>query len=186
MRIIGGTLKRRKLKSVKGQGTRPTSDRLRESLFNILSFRVKGAVVLDLFAGTGALGIEALSRGAQRAVFIEKSPGAAAVIGQNIEAFGIAGKARVIRWDAAGGLACIKGSHPPFDMVFMDPPYDRGFVLPALAALHESGALCQGAEIVVEHTPAEDLAEDPPQFSVGDRRLYGKTAVTFLTYTGKA
>ena len=162
-------------------GTRPTADRLRETLFNILSFKVRGAVVLDLFAGTGALGIEAISRGAERAVFIDRDRGAVAVIRENTGDLGIADQARVIRWDAAKGLACIRDHAPRFDMVFMDPPYDRGFILPALAALRESGSLAEDAEVIVEHTPKEALPEEIPGFRVADRRLYGKTAVTFLS-----
>src|SRR5438105_5921521 len=127
MRVIAGKYRSRLLKSLKGATLRPTSDRLRETLFNVLGERVAGARFLDLFAGTGAVGIEALSRGADESVFIENHAPAVALIRRNLESLGITGAAQVFWLDALRGLAKIAGqSHPtdrPFDFVFLDPPY---------------------------------------------------------------
>ena len=134
MRIISGRLKGRKLKSVRGARTRPTADRVRESLFNILGPEsVRDAVVLDLFAGTGALGIEALSRGAARAVFVEKAQPAVTVLKSNLAACELTQTARVIQWDILKNLNCLKHCEKPFTLVFLDPPYDRGMVKTTLA-----------------------------------------------------
>ncbi|GBC62897.1 16S rRNA (guanine(966)-N(2))-methyltransferase R smD [Desulfonema ishimotonii] len=182
MRIIGGKFRGRKLHPIRGMTIRPTSDRLRETLFNILSDRVRDAVVLDIFAGTGALGLEALSRGAGSAVFIDKYGGALTAIARNIGACSAEAQTRVIRWDVSKNLGCIRSHQPPFDLVFMDPPYDRNLIMPALTRLGGAGALAPAALIVVEHTPAEPVPEDLPGFSLADQRKYGKTLVSFLKY----
>lgn len=127
MRVIAGTYRSRILKSLKGLALRPTSDRLRETLFNVLGPDVKGARFLDLFAGTGAIGIEALSRGAAEVVFIENHPPAAILIRHNLESLGVRSGASVLAVDALRGLEMLasrkKGGEPGFDYVFLDPPY---------------------------------------------------------------
>src|ERR1700681_3654621 len=128
MRVIAGTYRSRILKSLKGLALRPTSDRLRETLFNVLGLNVSGARFLDLFAGTGAVGIEALSRGATEVVFIESHPPAAALIRENLESLGIRGGAKVLRMAEMRALERLVAGHEPgapsFDIVFVDPPYD--------------------------------------------------------------
>lgn len=133
MRIIAGALKGRRLSAPTWEGLRPTSDKLRETLFNVLAPRMDGATVLDLFAGTGALGLEALSRGASRAVFVEQDRRAQALIATNVAHCGVADRCAIIRASAARGLSELR-SRPdftPFDIVLLDPPYDRdpAFVL---------------------------------------------------------
>jgi 16S rRNA (guanine966-N2)-methyltransferase len=127
MRIIAGTFRSRQLKSLKGLALRPTSDRLRESLFNVLAERIPGCRFLDVFAGTGAIGIEALSRGAVEAVFIENHPPAATLIQKNLDSLGIRGSTRILKLDALRGLQRLAAEHsaasPSFDIVFLDPPY---------------------------------------------------------------
>ncbi len=182
MRIIAGELRGRKLQPIRGMTIRPTSDRLRETLFNILSHRVRDAVVLDIFAGTGALGLEALSRGAASAVFIDHYKGALDALTGNIRAFHLDDRAQVIRWDIHINLKCIRNHQPPFDLVFMDPPYERNLVMPSLDHLHRSRALASDALVVVEHTPLEPLSDKMSAFSVEDQRKYGKTLVSFLKY----
>ena len=188
MRIIGGKLKKKKLAPVPGKGIRPTTDRLRESIFNILSPRINGAVVLDLFAGTGAMGIEALSRGAAAAVFIDRSAAAVATINKNLATCRLETVSRVIRWNAAKNLDCLSRSEVRFDLVFIDPPYGAGLITPALRYLHQSGALAPGATVLVEHTPAEPLESDPGHLETAqafrpfDRRRYGKTLVSLFEY----
>ncbi len=182
LRIIGGDLKRKKLYSVRGTMIRPSADRLRESLFNILSFRVQGSIVLDLFAGTGALGIEALSRGAKFAVFVDKHQSAFSAIYRNIQSCALSNKTKIIKWDIIKNLNCIKAIKPAFNLVLMDPPYNRNIINPALFNLHRSCSLKKGACIVVEHTVLEPIPKDRLEFTIADQRRYGKTLVTFLDY----
>lgn len=182
LRIIGGFLKGRRLQSVEGLATRPTSDRLRESIFNILAAKARGAAVVDLFSGTGALGIEAISRGAEFAVFIENSRQALSVILKNLRSCGLEDRTRIFNWDVLQNLNCLKSSEHFFNLVFMDPPYGKDMIKPALFNLMRSQSLNHTAEIVVEHSPFEPIPEDLPGFSITRQRKYGKTLVSFLSY----
>jgi 16S rRNA (guanine966-N2)-methyltransferase len=181
LRIISGSLKGKKLHSIQGVTIRPTADRLRESIFNILSFRVHKAMVLDLFAGTGALGIEALSRGAESAVFVDNNPRAIAVIKSNIKSCCFEKHAHIIRWDIKKKLNCLVTIGRTFNLVFLDPPYNRGMVKPALLNLEYTRSVEKGSCIVVEHSPLEPIPEDLFIFEIADQRRYGKTLVSFLT-----
>ncbi len=180
LRIIGGELKGKKLYTTPGTLIRPTADRLRESIFNILSYLVKGAVVLDLFAGTGALGIEALSRGAGSAVFIDNNKKALSVVERNIQSCAVDNRSQIIRWNIVKNLNCIKSVDSKFNLVFMDPPYNKGMIKSTLINLHDSGSLGNDACIVVEHTPFEPVPEDCRQFELTDQRKYGKTLISFI------
>ncbi len=182
MRIIAGELKGRRLHRLEGKQTRPTSDRLRETIFNILSFKTQQAVVLDLFAGTGAMAIEALSRGADSAVLVDDSFQAVALISQNIRAFSLEKKARVQRWDIARNLNFLRHVQPLFDLVFLDPPYNRNLIGPTLHHLLQSSSLAAQACIVVEHSVLETIRFDEPEFELYDQRTYGKTMVSFLSF----
>src|SRR5215213_5112654 len=152
MRIVGGRLRGRVLAAPKSQAIRPTADRLRESLFNVLTHAyrdpISGARVLDLFAGTGALGFEALSRGAKFAQFVDNGAEARALLRQNVEALGLAAITRIFRRDATK----LGPVHPtePFSLVFLDPPYGKGLAEKALVSAHEGGWLTSEALIVVE------------------------------------
>lgn len=181
MRIIGGSLKGKKLFSIPGTKVRPTADRLRESIFNILSFKVSEAIVLDLFSGTGAFGIESLSRGAKQAVFVEKSRDALDVIKRNIQASVLEKQIQVIKWDILKNLNCLRRIPLRFDLVFMDPPYNRDMIQKGLRNLYHSDCLNQGGCIVVEHSASEPILENTIEFAILDQRKYGKTLVTFLT-----
>jgi len=156
VRVVGGSAKGRRIKAPPGEAVRPTLDRVRESLFNILAARVVGARVLDLFAGSGALGIEALSRGAAHAVFADSSPRAVRAVGENLAALGLTGRAEVLRSDAAAFLVKLAGSSDRFDLVFMDPPYGEG-QLPRCLPL-AAGVLAEGGLVVAEH----DVSAPPP------------------------
>ena len=182
MRIISGKLGGRRLFSNPGNHTRPTSDRVREALFNILADRVGGATVLDLFAGTGALGIEAVSRGATAAVLIDDSRTALAAIQKNVHNLSLEKEIRTIKWDISRNLGCLRSPEPMYDLVFMDPPYNRGLVSKALHNLHRSRSVKPGATLAVEHSGRELLPEDQPFLALKDQRKYGKTLVSFLTY----
>jgi 16S rRNA (guanine966-N2)-methyltransferase len=183
LRVIGGQQRGRKLLTVKGMDTRPTAGRMRESLFNILAARVIGSYTLDLFAGTGAFGIEALSRGAATAVFIDKEKAALSIIGKNIEACGLGEQSKVIKWNILTNLKCLESRMPPFDLVFMDPPYDTNCVHKALVNLYHSNSLKHGATVIVEHSPKEQVPQNLFGFEIIDQRKYGRTFFSFLHFT---
>lgn len=181
MRIISGHLRGRTLKSVPGLSTRPTADRIRESLFNILGTKPQGARVLDLFAGTGALGIEAISRNAELAVFVENAPRALSILKENLQRFDLLQRSRILRWDITKNLNCLKVYPRTFDLVFMDPPYSRHLIMPTLDHLRESGSLGPDALVIAEHSPAERIEEKEVGLSRIDERRYGRTQLTFLS-----
>jgi 16S rRNA (guanine966-N2)-methyltransferase len=175
MRVIAGRLGGRRLKAPKGTATRPTSDRVREALFAMLG-DVEGASVLDLFAGTGALGIEALSRGAQRAVFIERDPSAARVLSANLDALGIPGEeGEVRRMDAFAGLRSAQVSKETYDLVFIDPPYRQAPEWGIELSTMLPWLLRPDARVVVESDRRAPLELDLP---VERDRRYGDTSIT--------
>jgi 16S rRNA (guanine(966)-N(2))-methyltransferase RsmD len=164
MRVIAGKFRSRQLKSLKGMALRPTSDRLRETLFNVIGDRVEGSRFLDVFAGTGAVGIEALSRGAREAVFIENHAPAARLIEKNLESLGLRAEARVLRLDAARGLerlaAEAAAKRKDYDMVFLDPPYAAAEdYRRVLSFLGTSSLLAEDSLVVAEHQPKLELPE---------------------------
>lgn len=182
MRIVGGRFRGRALAAPAHEGLRPTADRVRESLFNILAHGTAGpaienARIIDLFAGTGALGLEAMSRGATYCLFVEESAEARALIRRNVEAFGLTGQTRIFRRDATD-LGPI-GNMEPFDIAFLDPPYRKELAVRALSALAHGGWLKPGALCVVEEH-ADVQLDQPNGFIVCDRRTWGDTQVIFL------
>jgi 16S rRNA (guanine966-N2)-methyltransferase len=182
LRVIAGEFKGRRLRTVSGLRTRPTAERTREAVFNILGPTVRNAHVLDLFAGTGAFGIEALSRGAASAWFIEVGREACTVLIGNIQSCGLTDKTRVLRWDALRNLNCLRNHEPKFQLVFMDPPYGRGLLAPTLSHLRQSDSIADGGQLVVEHGADDPLAELEGPYRLQDQRRYGRTLVSFLTY----
>jgi 16S rRNA (guanine966-N2)-methyltransferase len=180
MRIVAGEFRGRRLRPVPEKGIRPTADRIREAVFNILGDRVRGAVVLDLFAGTGALGLEALSRGAAEAVFVDRMDAALRTISRNLDDLGLANRSRVIRWDLSRNLGPLRGRRPAFDLVFLDPPYGRGLLAPTISRLVAADCLTPGARLVAEHSTEESPPAAPGGPVATDRRRYGKTLVSFL------
>jgi 16S rRNA (guanine966-N2)-methyltransferase len=183
MRIVGGRLKGRALQGPKSDGIRPTSDRLRETLFNILAHSygdpVQGARVIDLFAGTGAFGLEALSRGAEFCLLVDDGAQARALIRENVEALGLGGVTRIFRRDARKLGDAPPG--PPYTLAFLDPPYDRGLAEPALASLARGGWLAPEALVIVEEAAAA-VFEPAPGFELLERRDYSETEAIFLRY----
>jgi 16S rRNA (guanine966-N2)-methyltransferase len=181
MRIVGGRFSGRTLAAPKSQAIRPTADRLRESLFNILAHSygdpVPDARVLDLFAGTGALGLEAMSRGAAFALFIDDGAEARALIRGNVEALGLGGSTRIFRRDATR----LGPVHPvePFTLVFLDPPYRQGLAERSLVSLRDGGWLSSGALAVVEEAAAASFAA-PAGYEEAERRRYDDTELIFL------
>ncbi len=179
MRIISGALRGKRLYPLRGLKIRPTTDYLRESIFNILAAEVEDKVVLDLFAGTGSLGIEALSRGAAAAVFVDKAPQAIKVLTRNIVACRLERQSIILKRDVLRGLHFLKSIGRAFDLVFIDPPYDKGFVERAVRPLDRSESISDKASIVVEHSRREVLPKKMARFVIRDQRHYGKTLVSF-------
>ena len=183
MRVVGGRLKGRNLASPATRDIRPTADRLRESLFNILVHAyddpIADARVLDLFAGTGALGIEAISRGAKFALFVDNGAEARALLRNNVEALGLGGVTKVYRRDATS----LGPAHPvePFSLVFLDPPYRMKLAEKALVSLRDGGWLTPGALLVVEESKAAAFAT-PEGFEELERRAYDDTEFVFLKF----
>ena len=160
MRVIAGTYRRRILKSLKGLALRPTSDRLRETLFNVLGRDLSGSRFLDLFAGTGAIGIEALSRGAAETVFVENHAPAAALIRRNLESLDIRTGWTVLAVDALRGLEML-ASGKDFDYIFLDPPYARARdYVRVLESLGSGNLLVPGGMVIAEHRRNFDLPEE--------------------------
>ncbi|MEA2950515.1 MAG: rRNA (guanine966-N2)-methyltransferase [Alphaproteobacteria bacterium] len=181
MRVVGGRLRGRALTAPKSQAIRPTADRLRESLFNILIHAYENPIVdarvLDLFAGTGALGIEAISRGAAFVLFVDDGVEARSLLRANVEALGLGGVTRVFRRDATK-LGVV---HPvePFSLVFADPPYGKGLGEKALASARDGGWLTPQALIVVEEAVAA-VFKAPEGYDEIERRAYDDTEFVFL------
>jgi 16S rRNA (guanine966-N2)-methyltransferase len=180
LRVIGGEFKGRRLFSVKGLRVRPTKDKHRESIFNMISQNLVDAMVLDLFAGTGALGIESLSRGADFAVFVDNYPTALSTISKNIQACHLESRAKILKWNILKNLNCLKSY--TFDLVLMDPPYNIGAVSPALLNLQQCKCLNNEALIVVEHSLDEPFPDQIKSFRLYDQRQYGKTLVSFFNF----
>lgn len=180
MRIIGGKFSGRTIITPDGRGTRPTTDRTRESLFNILAhrddFSFEGARVIDLFAGSGALGFEAMSRGAEWCLFVETEAAARGAIRDNIEALGLFGSTRLHRRSATTLGPKPAGVGPPFTLAFLDPPYRKDLAPPALRTLKSGDWLAEGALVIVEQAKDEAPAE-ADGFTEVDRRLYGDTQI---------
>ena len=182
LRIIAGDLKGRKLRSVPGTKTRPTANRTREAIFNIITSQIPGSRVLDLFAGTGAFGIEALSRKADTAVFIDIDHDSLAVLQANIESLSLERQTRIIRWNLIKNLNCLIAFDIAFDLVFMDPPYMKNMIEPTLRNLHTCQSLASGTLVIVEHSQREPVATGSLPYEIADQRKYGKSLVTFLDY----
>ena len=175
MRVITGTARGRRLKELTGMETRPTTDRVKEGLFNIIQFDIEGRRVLDLFGGTGQLGIECLSRGAERAVFVEQRKDAAALIRDNLKTTGLADRAQVVQGDS---IAYLSSCRERFHLVFLDPPYDSGLMEQALEKLVRFDIL-SGNGIIVCETPVERvLPEVPAPYHRAKSYRYGKINLT--------
>lgn len=158
MRVIAGSARRLLLKTVEGLDTRPTTDRIKETLFNMLQNGLYGSTFLDLFSGSGAIGIEALSRGAKEAVFVENGSRQISCIRENLKITGLEDKATVLACDALTAIRDLEKTGLRFDFVFMDPPYDRGLEKGVLDALKESPLIDSDTLIVTEASKETDFS----------------------------
>ena len=189
MRVIAGSYRSRILKSLKGLALRPTSDRLRETLFNVLGPEVRGSRFLDLFAGTGAIGIEALSRGAAEAVFVENHAPAAALIRRNLESLGIRNGATVLAVDALRGMAMLAGREKTkisrFNYIFLDPPYAAANQYArVLESLGSRNLLAPGGVVIAEHRRSFELSEEAGAFECYRVLEQGDAALSFYRRAG--
>ena len=175
MRVITGIARGRKLKELPGMETRPTTDKVKESVFNIVQFDIEGRQVLDLFGGTGQMGIEALSRGAARCTFVDLRKEAAAVIRENLAHTGLAEHARVIQGDY---LAFLTGCREKFDLVFLDPPYNTGMLEKALETITKIDNVTENGIIVCESAAEAALPELSAPYRKGKDYRYGKIKIT--------
>lgn len=180
MRIIAGEMRSRTIVPPKGTDTRPTLDRTRESLFNIIAAECPDAQVLDLYAGSGALALEAISRGAKSAVLCDCSREAAKAIRTNIAALRVEDRVRFLQMTDTQAISLLSREKAAFDLVFLDPPY-RLDTAPACAQLAEAGVLVDGALVVIEH--AANVTPAPgAHYRMTDQRKYRDTMITFYRY----
>lgn len=182
MRVISGRIKGRKLYTLSGSAVRPTADRVKEAMFSILAHKPVGANVLDLFSGSGALGIEAISRGADSVVFVDRNPKVIQVLRKNLAQCKIGEQATVVQWNIQKNLHCLNNFSLPFDLVFMDPPYGRSLVKAALERLLDSDSLSDCATIVAEHEPTEEIDLTGTPFVLFDTRRYGSNQLSFFSF----
>ena len=180
MRVLSGKAKGRRLFSVKGFNTRPTSEKVKGSIFDILSCDFEGQEVLDLFAGTGSLGIEALSRGALKAVFIESNRQALSALEKNLRNSGFFDQSWIMKTTVERGIRVLEKRANRFDLIFMDPPYDRGFLNSTLAMVSRSNILKDSALVIVEHSSSDSLECSIKRLALNDQRRYGNTLVSFF------
>jgi len=180
MRIISGTSKGRRLATPKSQAIRPTSDRVKESIFNILGAEVEGKVILDLFAGTGNLGIEALSRGAKRVLFVEKGRQALKLIQRNLSLFGMRERSEIFPRDVSRAIGILNQRGESFDLILMDPPYEKGLIQKTLLKLHSHRIYHEDSILVIEHDRREPIPERVEGWALIRQRSIGDTVISFL------
>jgi len=179
MKVTGGQAKGKKIYIPKGVPVRATSDRTKESLFNILH-SMEGKLFLDLFAGTGNIGIEALSRGAARAVFVEKNNLLIKAIKKNLNLCGFNDQYELIPTAVENGIQLLARRKEKFDVIFADPPYEGNFVQKTLDSLSRASLVFENSIIVIEHSHREKYEEDDDKFTLSDQRRYGDTMISFF------
>ena len=185
MRIISGTSRGRKLVAPRDHSLRPTSDRVKESIFNILQNELEGKVVLDLFAGTGNLGIEALSRGAQKTIFVEKGRQALRLIERNLNQFGLKERSEILPKDVNRAIGVLKQKGESFDLILMDPPYEKGLIQKTLTKLNSDPIFHKDSIVVIEHNRREPLPRILNGWNLIRQRQIGDTIISFLTPQGE-
>jgi 16S rRNA (guanine(966)-N(2))-methyltransferase RsmD len=177
MRIITGSARGRKLKTLEGLDVRPTTDKVKEAIYSAIQFDIEGATVLDLFSGSGQMGIEAISRGANMVFFVDKARASIECTKENLETVGFTKQAKIFNMD---GLDFIKTTTQKFDIVILDPPYSKGIIEEVLPILETK--LNQGAKVVCEHEKYLELPQAIGDLAIKKKYSYGKTEVTIYTY----
>lgn len=185
MRVISGTCKGRRLKIRASDRLRPTADRVRAAIFDILHLDLLGKKILDLYAGTGAMGIEALSRGGHFAVFVDSGRDSVKLIKQNLESLGLEHESLLMNKKTVPALKLLAAEGMRFDLVFMDPPYQSDDAERAMKTISELDILSPAATLVVEHETGREPADGYGRLTLYDRRRYGGTAVSFYRFEEK-
>jgi len=180
MRVISGTSKGRRLSTLRGQTLRPTSGRIKESIFGILGKEVEGKVVLDLFAGTGNLAVEALSRGAKKAFLVERGRQALRLIQKNLSRCGMEGLSEILPDDACRAIRILEARKESFDLIFIDPPYEKGLIKRTLEGLSARRIYHEGSLLIIQHDRREPLPETLEGWSLIRERRIGDTIISFL------
>lgn len=181
MRVISGTARGRRLRELEGMETRPTTDRVKEGMFNVLQFDLEGRRVLDLFAGTGQLGIECLSRGAREAVFVDRRADAVRLIRENLKVTGLADRAKVVSGDSVAYLKALKEQ---FDIILLDPPYAAGLLEGTISHITRFDILSPHGIIVAEHPVELGMPAVQPPYRLHRTYRYGKIAMTVYRRSG--
>lgn len=182
MRVISGEKKGFKLKAPKGKDTRPTEDRIKESMFNILKNINDNSLVLDLFAGSGSIGIEFLSRGAKKAYFVDKSNFSIAAIKENLNHTGLLGKSKIIKNDSIKAIKLLARKDIKFHYIFVDPPYERDIIKKVIENIWRENILAKDGLIILEHEKKLELPNWIQGLEKVDERNYGSKSLTFYTY----
>ncbi|PAB58880.1 16S rRNA (guanine(966)-N(2))-methyltransferase RsmD [Anaeromicrobium sediminis] len=178
MRVISGRARGRRLNSPKGTNTRPTTDRVKESIFSIINFYIQDSKILDLFAGTGALGIEAISRGAEYGVFVDNDKNSIKTIKENLENMGFEKESTVLYCDVDAAISKLSTKGEKFHIIFMDPPYLKGFIEPSLEKIYNSEILTEDGIILIEHDVKDILIENIAGFYKYKEKKYGNTLIS--------
>ena len=184
MRVIGGNARGRRLKVPKGQTLRPTAARVKEALFNILPHDLSGAKALDLFAGTGNLTIEALSRGATAAILVDASAESGNAIRENVRRLDLTDRTKVLIMPVARALRLLKGQGETFDLIFLDPPYERQWIDKTLKIIAQGELLRESGVLIAEHSIREKVEPRYDSLALHDQRRYGSTLLSFFKQEG--
>lgn len=179
MRVIAGCAKGHKLQTIEGLETRPTTDRIKETLFNIIAFDLPECTFLDLFSGSGAIGIEALSRGANEAVFVEQSTECQAVILENLTHTKLQNRASMMHMDVLSALSQLSAQDRKFDIIFLDPPYKAGLYVSVLKAIAEKKLLQENGVVIAEHGTKAPLPTVEGLY-IDREKVYKTTVLSFL------
>ena len=185
VRIIAGTARGRRIETLEGVETRPTLDRVKEAVFGSLQFRIPYAKVLDLFAGSGNLGLEALSRGAKHVVLNDRNPACVEIIRRNVETLGFSDAARTMNLDYAAAIAQLSSEGEAFDLAFLDPPYREGISGDAVRRLFESGLILPGGVVVLEHAAELVPKDEPGVYRVARTKRFGKCGYSLIEEDGE-
>lgn len=180
MRVIGGNARGRHLKVPKGQTLRPTAARVKEALFNILPHDLSGTKVLDLFAGTGNLSIEALSRGAAAAILVDRSARSGRTIRENLRRLGLADRTQLWIMPVPQALRLLGRQGETFDLIFLDPPYDRNWIGGTLKLIGQGRLLGESGVLIAEHSQRENVEPRYNSLVLHDQRRYGSTLLSFF------
>jgi len=184
VRVISGTVKGRNLKAVPGMNTRPTTDKVKEAIFSMIGPYFDGGLVLDLFAGAGGLGIEAMSRGIEQGIFIDIERASVDIIRQNLQSTGLIEQSEVYRNSAEQALKVLQRRELKFDLIFVDPPYRMKKMDELLVNIEARQLLVEGAIVVVEHDSRTQYAEQIGGFNCIRKAEYGETTVSIYEWKG--